>query len=127
MSSALSGGRVAERPVGSPIMPVKSPIRKDDGVAEILKVFELAQQHGVAEMEIGRGGIEAGFHPQRLAGGERLLQLGAQLGLLHNFRGALLDVGQLFVNGRERGHRVKIIAAGGRLEISDSRFQISNP
>ena len=33
--------------------------QKDDGVAEILKVLELAQQHGVAEMQIGSGRIEA--------------------------------------------------------------------
>ena len=89
-------------------------------MAEVLKVLELAQEHGVAEMKIGRGRIESGFDAQRLAGRERLLQLGAQLGLLHNFRGALLDVGELFVNGREGGHRVKIIAAGEA--IADFRF-----
>jgi hypothetical protein len=33
----------------------------------------------------------------------------------------------LLVDGWERGHRVTIIAAEGRLQISDSRFQISNP
>src|SRR4029077_6396574 len=65
----------------------------------------------VAEMKIGRGGIESGFYPQRLARGDVLLQLGAKLRLLHDFSGAFFDVGELFVNGRERGHRVKIIAA----------------
>ena len=104
MSSGLSGGRVAERPVGSPIMPVKSPIRKDDCVAEVLKVLQLAQQHGVAEVEIGRGGIEAGFDPQRLAGGARLLQLGAKLGLFHDLSRAFLDVSQLFFNRSELWH-----------------------
>jgi hypothetical protein len=71
-------------------------------------------------MKIGRGGIESGLYPQRLAGGERTLQLGAKLGLLHNFSGAFLDVGELFVNRREGGHRVKIIAAAAR--IADFRF-----
>jgi hypothetical protein len=74
----------------------------------------------VAEMKIGRGRIESGFYPQRLAGGERLLQLGAKLRLLHDFGGAFFDVGQLLVDGRKGGHRVKIIAAGKA--ISDFGF-----
>ena len=78
--------------------------QKDDRVAEVLKMLELAQEHGVAEMEIGRGRIESGFYAQRLAGSKRLLQLGTKLGLLHNFGRALLDVGELFVNRREGGH-----------------------
>ena len=88
--------------------------QKDDGVAEILKMLELAQQHGVAEMEIGRSGIKAGFHSQRLAGSERFFQLGAKLGLFHDFRGALLDVGELFVDGSERWHRVNDYSGGAR-------------
>ena len=102
---------MAERPVGIANHAGEIADQEDDGVAEVLKMFELAQEHGVAEMKIGRGGIEAGFDPQRFAGGERLLQLGAKLGLLHNFSRAFFDVGELFVDGREGGHRVKIIAA----------------
>ncbi len=83
-------------------------------------MLKLAQEHGVSEMKIRRGRIESGFHAQRLAGCKRLLQLGAQLRLLNNFSGAFLDVGELFVNGGEGGHRVKIIAAGGA--IADFRF-----
>ena len=43
---------------------------KDHVVAELLELPELLQQHGVAEMEIGGGGIEARLHAQRLAARE---------------------------------------------------------
>ena len=88
--------------------------QKDDRVPEILKVFQLAQQHGVAEMQIGRGRIEAGFHAQRLVRSQRFFELGAQFGLLHNLRRAFLDVGELFVNGGEWTW-VMIIARGEML------------
>ena len=78
--------------------------QEDDGVAEILKMLELAQQHGVAEMQVGRSGIESGFDPQRFAGGQRLFEFRAQFRLPNDFRGAFLDVGELFVNRGECGH-----------------------
>jgi hypothetical protein len=59
----------------------------------------------VAEMKIGRGGIETGLYAQRLAGGERLLQLGTKLRFLNNFGRAFLDVGELFVDGGKVGMR----------------------
>ena len=74
-------------------------------MAEVLKMFQLAQQHGMAKMQVRRGGIEPGFHAQRLAGSEGLLQFRAQLGLANDFRAAFLDVGQLFVNRGEGWHR----------------------
>ena len=40
---------------------------EDGGVALILEVFELAQHYGVAQVQIGRGGIDAEFDAQRLA------------------------------------------------------------
>ncbi len=80
-------------------------------MSEILKVFELAQEYSVTEVEIRRGGIEAGLNAKRLAGGEGFFQLGAKLGLFHDLGRALLYVGELFVDGKERGHRVTIIAA----------------
>ena len=48
-------------------MAVKSPIRKIGGVALFLKVLELAQHDGVAEVQVGRRGIDAEFYAQRLA------------------------------------------------------------
>jgi hypothetical protein len=38
---------------------VKPPIRKNRGVALVLKMLELAQDDRVAEMQIGRRGIDA--------------------------------------------------------------------
>ena len=67
-ASRVMGGRVTLRPVGSPIMAVHVADQEDDGVAQILEMLHLAQQHGVAQVQIGRGGIEAGFHAQRAAG-----------------------------------------------------------
>jgi hypothetical protein len=37
-------------------------------VPEILKMLELANDDGVAQVEIGRRGIKANFHAQRPAG-----------------------------------------------------------
>ena len=39
-----------ETPVGSPIVPVKSPIKKNDFMAKILEMFEFANKDGMAEM-----------------------------------------------------------------------------
>ena len=46
---------------------------EDDGVAELLEVAQLAHEDGVAEVEIGRGGVEAGLDAHGLAGGDGLL------------------------------------------------------
>ncbi len=40
---------------------------KDDLVAQILKMLELSHQHGVAQMQIGCGGIEARLDANGLA------------------------------------------------------------
>ena len=72
--------------------------QKDGRVPQILKMFELAQHNRVAEMQVGSGRVHAQLHAQRLARSPRLLQLGAQFGLANDFRGALLEIGQLFVD-----------------------------
>ena len=41
--------------------------QEDDGVAQVLEVLHLAQQDGVAQVQVGRGGVEAGFDAQRPA------------------------------------------------------------
>ena len=49
-------------------------------MAQILKMLHLAQQDGVAQMQIGRGGVEAGLHAQRATGSARgLYQALAQI------------------------------------------------
>jgi hypothetical protein len=74
-------------------------------VAHVLKVLELAHEHGVSEMQVGGGGIETGFHPHGLARGERLLDAVAQVALANDFSGALAQVVQLLVDGWELGHK----------------------
>ena len=37
-------------------------------MAELLELSQLVEQHGVAEMKVGRARIEAGLDAQRLAG-----------------------------------------------------------
>ena len=75
--------------------------QKDDGMAQVLKVLHLAQQDGVAKVQVGRGGIKAGFHPQRtvvLQGGGQAL---AQIFFANQFGEALFQVRQLLLNRRK--------------------------
>ncbi len=71
---------------------------------EILKMFELAQHDRMPEMKVGSGRVHTEFHAEWLAGGAGLLQFGAQVGFANNLRGALLEIGELFVDGRECWH-----------------------
>jgi hypothetical protein len=52
---------------------------EDDGVAQILEVLQLADEHGVAQVQVGRGGIEAGLDAHGLARLHRFLQPLAQI------------------------------------------------
>ena len=96
--SRVSGGRVAERPVGSPIRPGEVADQEDDRVAHVLKVLQLAHEHGVAQVQVGRGGIEAGLHAHGLAGGQRFLEPLAQVALANDLCRALAQVGELLIN-----------------------------
>src|SRR5262249_12491741 len=69
-----------------------------------LKMFHLADENGMPNVQIGSSGIKTGLHPQRLAGFERLLQPLAQFGFADDFRCAFLDVRELLVNRREVRH-----------------------
>ena len=80
--------------------------QKNGGVAAVLKMFELAKDDGVAEVQIGGRGVDAEFYAQRLAGLGRLLELGLEFVLANDFRGAFAEVGQVvgewirFVTGK---------------------------
>src|ERR1035441_7333161 len=67
--------------------------QKDDRVTEILKMFELAQQDRVAQVQIGRGRIKARLHLKRLTRSARAFELRAQFGFLDNLRRALQQPG----------------------------------
>jgi hypothetical protein len=95
--SRVSGLRVTLRPVGSPISEVKSPTRKMTCVAELLKVAQLAHQHGVAQVQVRRGGVEAGLHAQRAAGLAAVFKALAQVADADDLRGALFEQVHLFV------------------------------
>ena len=94
-------------------------------MAEVLKVFELAQQDGVAEMKVRRGGIETRLYAQRFPGGERFFKFLAQIRFANDLRAAFLDVGQLFVNRSEGWHACALYEncrVGGSLQSLRDQF-----
>ena len=72
-------------------------------MAHVLKIFELAQKHGMSKMQIGRGRIKASFDASGSPVAIDLLEFGAKFRLLHDFGGALPHVGKLFVNRGKYG------------------------
>ena len=80
---------------------------EDDGVAELLEVAQLADEHRVAEVEVGRGGVEAGLDAQRDAGVAGLFEARGEgvgrggCGGRDDFGGALGDEVELVGDGGE--------------------------
>src|SRR5262249_15549524 len=72
--------------------------QEDDSVSEVLEVAHLAQQDGMAEVQIGRGRVEAGLDAQRPAGFRRLHQALAQIGFANDLRHSFAEVCELFVD-----------------------------
>ena len=74
---------------------------KNGGVARILEGPQLAEQDRVAKVDVGAGGVDAQFHPQRPAGGLGLRQPSRQrlVGGARRFR-ASAQVG----GGEQIGH-----------------------
>ena len=64
------------------------PNQKNRHVAEILKMFHLPDQNGVADVNVRHRRIEAGFDSQRLSGLLRALQLFEQVFFADNLDGA---------------------------------------
>ena len=78
-------------------------------------MLELADQHRVSKMQIGRGGIEPGLHAKWDAALARGFQAIAQIGATNNFRGSLFEEIKLFFNrskGRHGFLSIKGISAG---------------
>ena len=83
-------------------------------MAQLLKVAELAHEHGVAEVQVGRRGIEAGFNSQRQSGFAAILEALSQVGDADDLRRAFLEQVHLFVYGKKRAHDVfQYKVAGG--------------
>ena len=72
---------------------------KDHLVPQVLEMLELLDEHGVAQVQVRRGGVEPGLDPQGLAGGDGLLQARLQFLFPNDVMTALLDQGQLFRYG----------------------------
>ena len=66
-------------------------------------MFHLAQQDGVAQVQICRRGIESRLHAQRPSRLGSLGQTLPQVLFADQFRQSFFDVGELFVDSR-RGH-----------------------
>ena len=94
--------------MGSPIIPVKSPIRKIDRVPEILKMFQLAHQDGMAEVQIGRGRIECPPSPAAACPWCAISRASRKSDLADDLRRALLDISDLFINGNEVRHENRL-------------------
>ena len=73
---------------------------EDDVMPELLKMLHLPDHDRVAEVKVGRGGIEADFHGQRLPARE----LGAEVFAIDQVDRSLGEVVELFVDvHRARG------------------------
>ncbi len=77
---------------------------ENDRVAEVLKMFQLADQHRMTQVKVRRGRVKSCFDAQRLAGGAGVLQASAELGRRNNFRRAFLQIFQLFFYRSKIGH-----------------------
>ena len=85
---------------------------EDDGVAELLEVAKLADEDGVAEVEVGGGGVKASLDAEGLAGGDGLLDT-----LLEGVEGE--DLGGAF------GDEVELVFHGGERERWKCRHGVS--
>src|SRR5947207_5848600 len=73
--------------------------QKNGGVAKVLKMLELAQNHGVAQVKIWGRGIHAQIGAQRLAGFQGVFEFGFEFGFGNDFSDAFFHVGELFFDG----------------------------
>ena len=75
-------------------------------MAFVLKMLEFAQHNGVAEMQIGRGGINAELDAQWFARGAGTFELRPEFLFANDFGGAFAQRGELLVYGTKFVRRV---------------------
>src|SRR5271168_2588395 len=85
-------------------------------MAQVLTVFELAQQDCMPQMQIGRGRIETRFHPERAALASAQQNTLAKVLLADQFGKALADIGELLVESS--GHRTLIVEGHAPLSLA---------
>ncbi len=74
-------------------------------MAEALEHRHLVDQHRVAEVQVGRRGVEPGLDTQRPTEAELLLEVGFQ----QDFRGSAAQFRKLFLYGQ---HRLQVTQRG---------------
>ena len=77
---------------------------------EVLEVLHLPEEHGVAQVQVGRRRVEADLDGERATGVRRAFELGLQFGEPDDVDAALGEVGELLVEGHETD---SIPAVGG--------------
>jgi L-alanine-DL-glutamate epimerase-like enolase superfamily enzyme len=82
-------------------------------VAEILEVLHLPKQNRVTEVNVGRGGIEAGLDAERSAGLGGFGQALAQLLLADDLRETFLQVVELLLEGKHSHLSIVRLGDGG--------------
>ncbi len=66
---------------------------------EVLEVAQLLEHHGVPQVQVGRGRVEAELDLERRGGPPGALELGPQLGVHDDLGGAPADAGELLIDG----------------------------
>ena len=84
----------------------------DHPMAEILEVLHLANEHGVPQVQIGRGRIEADLHDERRPARREPLELGLQLARTNDVDTAFGEIRELLVYRHRAGIGI------GRCEVS---------
>ena len=90
-AGGVAAGRIADQ---------RGAVADDEGyaMAEVLELAHLAQRHGMAEVQVGGGGVDAELDVQRHALGELRLELLHR----HDLHGSRGDDLQLFFNRQQR-------------------------
>ena len=91
----MSALRVSERPVGIADASGEVADQEDDLMAQQLELAQLVDDHGVADVEVGRGRVQTQLDPERRPGRQRPAELPEQFFLDQQVHAPGLEDGQL--------------------------------